>query len=324
MDKSPLLSVENLTVGFTVNGRLLHATEAVSFKINQGESLGIVGESGCGKTALAMAILRLLPHPKGKIVGGHIFYQGEDIVPMKLERLYQIRGGEIGFIFQEPMTALNPVMTIRNQVTEAITLHRKINPSEALLAAIQLLEEVGIEDPKARLKAYPHELSGGLRQRVGIALALAGNPTLLIADEPTTSLDASHKAQILELLKHLQKKRGLGLLFITHELGLIRTLCDRIAIMYAGQIVETGTTHNFFEKPRHPYTRALLAALPSLTGPKKDRLNSIIGHVPSLGEWPKGCRFVDRCPHTQPPCHKPQSYIKTDTGPVLCHRVHEL
>ncbi len=321
---SPLLSVKNLSISFERNGQAFNAVESINFEIREGEVLGIVGESGCGKTATAMSLLRLLPNPRGRIIEGKIDFREEDLVSISLPRLYKIRGGEIGFIFQEPMSALNPVIAIGSQLVESICLHRSTTKKKARDIAVSLLEEVGIDKATNRFKSYPHELSGGLRQRVGIALALAGNPSLIIADEPTSSLDVSHKAQIVELLNKLRKKRGLSILFITHELGILRHLCDRIAVMYAGQIVELAPTEDLFNQAKHPYTCALIKAKPSLCSPKQERLLSIPGQVPALEDIQEGCRFFERCAHAKSVCRENPPWNQTSIGHARCCRLDEI
>ncbi len=291
----PLLEVTDLRTYFSTDAGVARAVDGVSLQVGVGETLGIVGESGCGKTVTALSILRLIPSPPGEIVAGSsIRFEDEELLEIEPGRLRAIRGNEISMIFQEPMTSLNPVFTVGHQIQEVLRLHRGLSKDDARAAGVALLREVGISEPDQRFDAYPHQLSGGMLQRVMIAIALSCEPRLLIADEPTTALDVTIQAQILDLLVELQRKHGMALLFITHDLGVIAEVCDRVVVMYGGQIVETGTTEEILTRPEHPYTQGLLASLPGI-GDRDVRLNPIPGTVPSAVDWPEGCRFRDRC-----------------------------
>ena len=291
----PLLEVTDLRTYFTTDAGVARAVDGVSLHVGTGETLGIVGESGCGKTVTALSILGLIPSPPGEIMAGSsIRFNDEELLEVKPARLREIRGNMISMIFQEPMTSLNPVFTVGHQIEEVLRLHRGLSKREARAAGVALLAEVGISEPDQRYDAYPHQMSGGMLQRVMIAIALSCEPHLLIADEPTTALDVTIQAQILDLLVELQHARGMALLLITHDLGVIAEVCDRVVVMYGGQIVETGTTEEILTRPEHPYTQGLLASLPGI-GDRDVRLNPIPGTVPSAEEWPEGCRFRDRC-----------------------------
>ena len=291
----PLLEVTDLRTYFTTDAGVARAVDGVSLQVGTGETLGIVGESGCGKTVTALSVLGLIPSPPGEIVAGSsIRFNDEELLEVKPARLREIRGNAISMIFQEPMTSLNPVLTVGHQIEEVLRLHRGLNKRDARATGVALLAEVGIPDPDQRFDAYPHQMSGGMLQRVMIAIALSCEPRLLIADEPTTALDVTIQAQILDLLVSLQRKHGMALLLITHDLGVIAEVCDRVVVMYGGQIVETGTTEEILTRPEHPYTQGLLASLPGI-GDRDVRLNPIPGTVPSAVDWPDGCRFRDRC-----------------------------
>ena len=291
----PLLEVTDLRTYFTTDAGVARAVDGVSLQVGTGETLGIVGESGCGKTVTALSVLGLIPSPPGEIVAGSsIRFNDEELLGVKPARLREIRGNAISMIFQEPMTSLNPVLTVGHQIEEVLRLHRGLNKRDARATGVALLAEVGIPEPDQRFDAYPHQMSGGMLQRVMIAIALSCEPRLLIADEPTTALDVTIQAQILDLLVSLQRKHGMALLLITHDLGVIAEVCDRVVVMYGGQIVETGTTEEILTRPEHPYTQGLLASLPGI-GDRDVRLNPIPGTVPSAVDWPDGCRFRDRC-----------------------------
>jgi len=293
----PLLQVENLDIAFhTPRGQIKPVSDS-SFSIYPGQTLAIVGESGSGKSVTALSILRLLPPTLAKYTG-HIRYVGQDLLQVSEKQMRSVRGGKIAMIFQEPMTSLNPVYTIGNQIVEAVALHQKLSGSAATLAAEQALRDVGIADPARRLAEYPHQLSGGMRQRVMIAMALACRPELLIADEPTTALDVTIQAQILELLRKLQKDRGMAILLITHDLGVVAENADVVAVMYASRIVEYARVEDLFDRPQHPYTAALFRSIPKLGG-KLDRLETISGTVPNPAQFPTGCKFHTRCPLTR-------------------------
>ena len=295
MSLMPLLEVTDLRTYFTTDVGVARAVDGVSLQVGAGETLGMVGESGCGKTVTALSILRLIPSPPGEIVAGSsIRFDDEELLEVKPARLREIRGNAISMIFQEPMTSLNPVLTVGHQIEEVLRLHRGLSKREARAAGVALLAEVGIPEPDQRFDAYPHQMSGGMLQRVMIAIALSCEPRLLIADEPTTALDVTTQAQILDLLVSLQHRHGMSLLLITHDIGVIAEVCDRVVVMYGGQIVETGTIEEILTRPEHPYTQGLLAALPGI-GDRDVRLNPIPGTVPSAMDWQEGCRFRDRC-----------------------------
>jgi oligopeptide transport system ATP-binding protein len=292
-----LLEVKNLEVSFQTYGGEVQAVRGVSFYLNKGETLAIVGESGSGKSVTSQTIMRLIPTPPGKIKNGQILFNGEDLVKKTDKEMEQIRGRDIGMIFQDPMTSLNPTMKVGHQIMEVVMKHQKMSKSAAKERAIELLRLVGIPMPEKRVNQYPHEFSGGMRQRAMIAIALASNPKLLIADEPTTALDVTIQAQILELMKDLQKKTGTAIIFITHDLGVVANVADRVAVMYAGKIVEMGTVDEIFYDPRHPYTWGLLASMPSLDSDDKAELASIPGSPPDLTNPPKGDAFAPRNPY---------------------------
>jgi oligopeptide/dipeptide ABC transporter ATP-binding protein len=291
-----VLEVDNLRVSFPgVDHTRFFPVDGVSFSLQRGETLALVGESGCGKSLTSLALLQLIPAP-GRIEAGSSIRLGDtDVLALEGEALRRIRGRRIGMIFQDPMTSLNPVFTVEAQITEGILAHFRISRAEARQRALQLLQEVGIPDPAERLKAYPHQLSGGMRQRVMIAIALSAEPEILVADEPTTALDVTVQAQILEVLDELRSRRGMAVLLITHDLGIVAGRADRVAVMYAGQIVEEAPTQQLFDNPSHPYTQGLFASVPRITGPLQ-RLNPIRGSVPAPAAWPSGCRFRPRCP----------------------------
>ncbi|MCH1570232.1 MAG: ABC transporter ATP-binding protein [Longimicrobiales bacterium] len=305
-----LLSVSDLRTWFHTDQGVGRAVDGVSFEVRAGETLGIVGESGCGKTVTSLSILRLLPEPPARIEpGSSIVFDGEELLGATQERMRALRGNEISMIFQEPMSSLNPVYTVGSQITEALRLHRKMDRVEARTEAIRLLGEVGIPDADRRVDEYPHQLSGGMRQRVMIAIALSCEPRLLIADEPTTALDVTIQAQILELLADLRARHGMAVLLITHDLGVVAEVCDRVVVMYAGQVVETGTVDEIFARPVHPYTRGLLASLPAVER-RGQRLESIPGTVPNSTDWPEGCRFAERCSEVEDACAVQQPLVQ--------------
>jgi len=289
-----LLQVKDLRTSFFTSEGEVRAVDGVSFAIEEGKTLGLVGESGCGKSVTSLSIMRLVSSPPGKIVDGEIRYRGRDLLKLSGSEMRKIRGNEISMIFQEPMTSLNPVFTVGNQIGEAIQLHQGLGKKETREKTIEMLRLVKIADPQTRVDDYPHQLSGGMRQRVMIAMALSCNPSLLIADEPTTALDVTIQAQILELMKELQQKLGMALLLITHDLGVVAEQADEVAIMYAGKIVEQAKTKAMFDRPLHPYTVGLLKSLPGVEN-KRKRLDAIPGVVPSPLHLPSGCRFRDRC-----------------------------
>jgi oligopeptide/dipeptide ABC transporter ATP-binding protein len=316
-----LIHVKNLYTSFFTPEGEVRAIDGVSFDLGEGKTLGLVGESGCGKSVTSLSIMRLIPSPPGKIVGGEILYRGRDLLKLNNEQMRKIRGNEISMIFQEPMTSLNPVFTIGNQIGEAIRLHQGLSKKQAREKTIEMLRLVKIADPESRVDAYPHQLSGGMRQRVMIAMALSCHPSLLIADEPTTALDVTIQAQILELMKELQQKIGMALLLITHDLGVVAEQADEVAIMYAGKIVERASATAIFARPFHPYTVGLLNSLPGTGEKKKKRLNAIPGVVPSPLHLPSGCRFRDRCPNAAGLCAEaePPLIEKQSHHFVACH-----
>jgi oligopeptide/dipeptide ABC transporter ATP-binding protein len=299
-----LLEVNDLRTHFQTRAGLVRAVDGVSFYLDRGELLGLVGESGCGKSMTALSVMRLVASP-GKIVGGQVLFEGTDLLRLSDTDMRKMRGDDIAMIFQDPMTSLNPVYTVGEQIAEALRLHRKMSRKEARQATIEAMREVAIPDPARRINDYPHQLSGGMRQRVMIAMALACNPKLLIADEPTTALDVTIQAQILELLDDLRKQRDLAVLLITHDLGVVAEVADRVAVMYTGRVVEESPVEELFARPKHPYTEGLLRSVPKLTAAevvKKERLETIEGVVPSPTELPPGCHFAPRCPHRMPRC----------------------
>ena len=304
-----MLSVQDLKVYFLSDERVARAVDGVTYEVQKGETVCLVGESGCGKTVSALTILRILPMPPGRIMGGRILFEGQNLLDLDENEMQKVRGKKIAMIFQEPMTSLNPVFTVEDQIGEAILVHETIGQEEVRRRCIQLLRDVGIPSPEQRLKDYPHQLSGGQRQRVMIAMALACNPDLVIADEPTTALDVTIQAQILNLFRDLKRKHDMSLLYITHDLGVVSTIADRIYVMYAGIIAEQGTTTHIFREPKHPYTQSLLASLPSRAKRGKT-LYSIPGSVPNPAYKPAGCPFHPRCPHAIDPCRS--------TYPELC------
>jgi len=301
MSHAPLLSVEGLNVGFNTEQGPVRVVEDVSFALAAGEMLGLVGESGCGKSVTAQTIMRLLPSPPARIESGRIMFEGEDLVALPERRMRKIRGDRIGMIFQEPMTSLNPTQRIGRQIAEVLSLHRGMAYGEAKGLVIDVLKKVGIGNAERRLEQYPHELSGGLRQRVMIAMAIVCRPKLLIADEPTTALDVTIQAQIMELLKALQRDLGLSILLITHDLGVVAEMCRNMVVMYAGRIVERGPTAAVFAGPRHPYTAGLISSSPRHVK-KGERLPSIAGLVPPPGQRGVGCSFAERCLRVQEKC----------------------
>ena len=306
----PVLEVHNLSISFQSEEHgPLNAVDNISFSLKKGETLGIVGESGCGKTITALALMRLLPLPAGRIDTGEVIFNGKNILNLPIKEMFQIRGRKIAMIFQEPMTALNPVKTIGKQIAEVYELHfPEMSQSEITQSSIEILTRVGIPLPDLRLKEYPYQLSGGMRQRVVIAMALAGKPEILIADEPTTALDVTIQSQILDLIKDLQKETNMSVILITHNLGIVAQVCDRVMVMYAGHIAEKANVIDLFKNPSHPYTVGLLHSIPKLDHPSKAPLKTIEGMVSNLLNMPKGCRFQNRCPYVEEKCYlKPPS-----------------
>ena len=300
-----LLEVRNLKTVFNVEGNQVLAVDGVNYYIDEGEIVSFVGESGSGKSVTQMSGLQLIPMPPGEIVGGEVLYKGVNLLQLdeEGEEMRRIRGGEIGFIFQEPMTSLNPVLTIGEQLIETIMLHKKVSRKEARQQAIQMLNKVGIPDPEVRIDEYPHQFSGGMRQRIMIAMALSVNPKILIADEATTALDVTTQAQILEMLRDVVKETKTALIIVTHNLGIVARYAQRIYVMYAGNVVETGTTEQIFNSPKHPYTIGLLNAVPRLDHPKGEKLIPIEGTLPDLANKPPYCSFLPRCPYRTESCY---------------------
>lgn len=302
-DHQTVLEVSDLTTRFNTQDGVVHAVNGVSFELRSGEFLGVVGESGSGKSVTMMSLLKLIPMPPGEIVSGKAVFDGEDLLTISAEKLRKIRGGRIGFIFQDPMTSLNPVLTVGFQLTESLRIHRKIPDKELRPRAIELLEMVGIPAAKERLKAFPHELSGGMRQRVMIAMALACGPEVIIADEPTTALDVTIQAQIIEIVRDLRERLGTAVIWITHDLGVVAGLADRVLVMYGGQIVEEAPVGDLYADPQHPYTEGLLGSLPRLDQKGRELIN-IKGQPPSLYEVPARCSFEPRCPYAFDRCRE--------------------
>ena len=317
-----LLEIKNLKTHFFTHEGTVKAVDGVSFKINQGETLGIVGESGSGKSVTALSVMKLIPHPPGKIVKGEIYFEGKDLLKLDDKEIRKIRGEKISMIFQEPMTSLDPVFTIGHEIGEAIQLHQGLNKKEARKKSIEILKIVGIPDVEKRIDNYPHELSGGMRQRVMIAMALSCNPTLLIADEPTTALDVTIQAQILRLINDLKDKFGASVMLITHDLGVIAEMCDNVAVMYAGHIVEYTDVYTLFSNPLHPYTKGLSKSMPRMNV-EAEHLDAIPGIVPNLLDLPSGCPFHPRCDFCFKRCveEKPELIEIENYHLVKCHLV---
>ncbi|MFC4024980.1 ABC transporter ATP-binding protein [Oceanobacillus longus] len=314
-----ILKVENLHVTFSTYGGTVKAVRGVNFHLNEGETLAIVGESGCGKSVTSNAIMRLIPNPPGKITNGSILFKGQDLAKYSEKKMRSIRGVDISMIFQDPMTALNPTLTIGTQLMEGLRQHKHVSGEEAKDKAIEMMDLVGISNPEERLKQYPHQFSGGMRQRIVIAIALICEPDLLIADEPTTALDVTIQAQILELFEKIQNTTGVSIILITHDLGVVAKIADRIAVMYAGKIIETGTKREIFYEPQHPYTKGLLKSVPRLDL-KEARLTPIDGTPPDLFSPPVGCPFTARCPFAMEVCDKvyPANTELTGSHQVNC------
>lgn len=307
-----LLEVINLKTHFFVDQKVIRSVDGVDFVINKGETVALVGESGSGKSVTALSIMKLIPDPPGKIVEGQIMFNGVDLVPLPEKALYHVRGNDISMIFQEPMTSLNPVLTIGEQITDVLMYHKKLSKKEASRKAFELLKMVGLPQAKKMMDDYPHRLSGGMRQRVLIAIAMSCEPKLLIADEPTTALDVTIQAQILDIMKGLNKKLGTSILLITHDLGVVSEIADKVLIMYGGQVVEESPVDSLFDEPLHPYTNGLLNSIPFMDD-DNGKLIPIQGNIPSPEHFPKGCRFADRCPQVSNRClTAPPSLIKVD------------
>ncbi|MFC5529908.1 ABC transporter ATP-binding protein [Cohnella yongneupensis] len=319
-----ILDVKNLSVSFHVYGGEVQAIRDVSFDVKAGEAVAIVGESGSGKSVTAQTIMRLIQTPPGKIKAGEVLLDGQDLLKLSEKEMQKVRGNKIGMIFQDPMTSLNPTMTVGKQIMEGLVLHQRLSSKAAKARAIELLKMVGIPNPETRIGQYPHQFSGGMRQRVMIAIALACNPALLIADEPTTALDVTIQAQILQLMKDLQKETNTSIILITHDLGIVADICDRVIVMYAGQIVETGTKREIFRNPKHPYTKGLLKSLPRLDQDKNEPLIPIFGTPPDLIKPPQGCGFCERCDEAMHICETeiPERTVLSDTHAVRCWLQH--
>ena len=320
-----LLEVKDLKVSFFIHAGEVQAVRGVSLSLDAGESLAIVGESGCGKSVTALSIMGLIPSPPGRIVGGSVRFEGQELLTKTNREMQQVRGNSISMIFQDPMTSLNPTMTVGNQIAEGIRRHQKASAALARQRAMEMLRLVEIPNPERRYRQYPHEFSGGMRQRAMIAMALSCQPRLLIADEPTTALDVTIQAQILELMKSLQARLGMAIILITHDLGIVADLCERVLIMYAGQIVESGKVEDIYYRPRHPYTRGLLKSVPRLDASAKHRLVPIPGQPPDLIQPPPGCPFTPRCSRAMQIClvHRPPSFETEDGHRAACWLLHD-
>jgi oligopeptide/dipeptide ABC transporter ATP-binding protein len=297
-----LLEVKDLTTYFFTGAGVVRAVDGVSYDVREGETVALVGESGCGKTVSALSVMRLVAAPAGRIVSGQILFKGRDLLALDEEAMRRIRGREIAMVFQEPMTSLNPVLSIARQLTETLEIHLGLTPAEARGRALELLALVGIPDPEQRLVQYPHQFSGGMRQRIMVAMAISCSPSLILADEPTTALDVTIQAQILELMKDLSRRLGVAMLIITHNLGVVARYADRVNVMYAGKIIERGTAREIYANPRHPYTLGLLRSVPRLDEPRKSKLNPIDGQPPDLTRLPRGCAFAPRCRYVVERC----------------------
>jgi oligopeptide/dipeptide ABC transporter ATP-binding protein len=322
-----LLSVENLVTQFSTSSGLVRAVDGVSWDVQEGETVALVGESGCGKSVTALSIMRLVSEPAGRIVSGRIMFKGRNLLDLSEEEMRKVRGREIGMIFQEPMTSLNPVLTIGRQLTEGLEIHLGLTPARARTRSIELLGLVGIPDAARRLKQYPHQFSGGMRQRMMIAMALACDPPLILADEPTTALDVTIQAQILELMKDLSRRLGVAMLIITHNLGVVARYADRVNVMYAGRIIERATARELYGSPRHPYTHGLLRSVPRLDEPRRERLAPIEGQPPDLTRLPRGCAFFPRCRWRVERCESeapPLRPIETDGHITACWQAEQL
>jgi len=315
-----LLSVRNLKTYFYTDEGVVKAVDGLNYELHQGETLGIVGESGCGKSVHALSVMRLIPTPPGKVVEGEILFQGTNLLKLPEDEMRRIRGNRIAMIFQEPMTSLNPVLTIGEQIAEAVMLHQRLSKKDAWDRAVEMLEKVKIPLARERVRDYPHQFSGGMRQRVMIAMALSCNPSILMADEPTTALDVTIQAQILDLMRELQKEFNMAIILITHNLGVVAEMADNVVVMYAGRPVEHASVHDTFRDPRHPYTWGLLHSIPKLYE-RKERLIPIEGQPPSLIDLPPGCTFAPRCPFAMEVCVKadPPEYPVTDDHYARCY-----
>lgn len=317
----PVLKVTDLVTSFQIGGKWVNAVDGCSFEVKSGRTLGIVGESGCGKSVTSLSIMRLIQAPQGRISSGQIEFEGQNLLDKSEREMRAIRGNKISMIFQEPMTSLNPVFTIGDQIGEVFRLHKGASKKEAIDLSIDMLKQVRIPAPESRVHEYPHQLSGGMRQRVMIAMALACKPTLLIADEPTTALDVTIQAQILALMNQLQSEVGMSTVLITHDLGVVAETCDDVVVMYGGRIAEQGSTKEIFSNPKHPYTIGLIESIPKL-GAAQEKLKTIPGLVPSIGNFPHGCRFADRCSRVTSECRAAQPPLIPVTAEHLAACIH--
>jgi oligopeptide/dipeptide ABC transporter ATP-binding protein len=311
--------IRGLRTIFTTEDGIAAAVDGLDLDVRHGETLGLVGESGCGKSVTALSIMRLIPSPPGEIVAGEILFEGTDLLKLSESAMRKIRGNDISMIFQEPMTSLNPVFKVQDQIAEVFRVHRDMSRSDAAEAAVNMLKKVGIPSPEKRAKDYPHQMSGGMRQRVMIAMALACDPKLMLADEPTTALDVTIQAQILELMNEIKAEKGTGIILITHDLGVVAETADRVAVMYTGKIVEEAPADKLFSSPQHPYTIGLLKSIPRIDEEKgkKSRLHVIKGMVPDMRRLPRGCTFQDRCPEVQEICKEPPALEKKSSGHLV-------
>ena len=321
-----LLEIKDLEIEFKTYGGVVHAVRGVNFELKMGETIGIVGESGCGKSVTAKGIMKLLPSPPATYKNGSITFQGKNLIHATEREMERIRGNDISMIFQDPMTSLNPTMKIGHQIMESVLKHQKVSKKEAFNKALETLKLVGIPQPEKRMEQYPHEFSGGMRQRAMIAMALACQPKLLIADEPTTALDVTIQAQILELMKSIQQKLNTAIIMITHDLGVVAEMCDRVVVMYAGKVVEAGTVHEIFANPQHPYTKGLLKSVPRFDMDRNEALSPIIGSPPDLFAPPKGCSFYSRCEYAMKICkeHDPELEVVGESQIASCWLNHPM
>ena len=317
--KAPFVEVKNLKVHYTSEGRVIHAVNDVSFSLNKGETLGLVGETGAGKTTIAKSVLRILPQPPAEVESGEIFLEGKDLLKLSEDEMRKIRGRRIAMIFQDPMTALNPVMRVGKQIAEGIALHEKISAKEAEEKAKKMMEMVGI--PASRYRDYPHQFSGGMKQRVVIAMALSCSPDLLLADEPTTALDVTIQAQVLDIIRSLQKEFATSMIMITHDLGIVAENCDNVAVVYAGEVVEYGSREEIFDNPLHPYTIGLFGSLPDINS-DVERLSPIAGMPPDAANLPSGCAFAPRCPYADEKCKSVPVGLERMEGTHCCRCIH--
>lgn len=326
MEKQPLLEVDQIKTHFFTDRGRVTAVDGISFRVDAGEIIGVVGESGCGKSVMSQSIMRLFDEKNTVEYEGKVLFEGKNLLELSKSGMRKIRGNDISMIFQDPLSSLNPVYTIGDQIREAITLHQGISKKEAYAKAIEMLRLTGIPSPEQRVNEYPHQLSGGMQQRVMIAMALSCQPKLLIADEPTTALDVTIQAQILDLIVNLNKQLGMGVLFITHDLGVVAEICSKVMVMYLGQIVEETDTDSLFTKPLHPYTKGLIKSIPHLEGDRSKELHVIDGTVPSLYNVPKGCRFAPRCPFADELCRESEPELRIHQGEqkVRCWHYEEI